>query len=152
MAFDFPSNPAQGEIWTDTATGKQYMWNGVAWAKGYSEPPAGIQHPPAETIPVDPPIDGADNVNEVLTNFNMEIDQLTTDSGQKVAKAGNTEGIMTGFLTLNADPVDTLHAVPKQYVDRIGGIPPGGVAGQALVLDSTGTPTWGAVVEAGNSG
>jgi hypothetical protein len=35
-------------------------------------------------------------------------------------------GVMTGFLTLNADPVNALHAVTKQYADAlIGGGPPG---------------------------
>jgi len=150
MAFDFPSSPVLNEVFTDAATGKQYVWNGVAWGKNYSEPPAGVAHPPAETIPVEPPIDGADNVNDVLMNFNAEIDTLATDSGQKVAKAGNTEGIMTGYLTLNADPVDPLHAVPKRYVDGIAGLPPGGTVGQTLAINSTGVPQWGAIVDAGN--
>lgn len=35
---------------------------------------------------------------------------------EKVNKAGDT---MTGFLTLNANPVNALHAVPKQYVDSL---------------------------------
>jgi hypothetical protein len=150
MAFDFPSNPVNGEIWTDTLTGKQYMWNGFAWSKGYSEPPAGIAHPPAETIPVEPPIDGATSVDAVLRNLSVEVDQLTQDSGQKVAKAGNTEGIMTGFLTLNADPVDPLHAVPKQYVDARASLPTGGVTGMVLAINAAGLPQWGAAADGGN--
>src|SRR6185369_13139326 len=98
MAFDFPSSPVLNEVFTDAATGKQYVWNGVAWGKNYSEPPAGVAHPPAETIPVEPPIDGADSVDAVLRQFSADITQLSADSGQKVAKAGNTEGIMTGYL------------------------------------------------------
>jgi hypothetical protein len=39
---------------------------------------------------------------------------VTTSIGEKVAKAGDT---MTGALTLNADPVNNLHAATKQYVD-----------------------------------
>ena len=150
MAFDFPSNPVQGDIWTDAATGKQYSWNGFAWSKGYSEPPAGIQHPPAETIPVEPPIDGETSVDAVLRSLSVEVDQLAQDAGQKVAKAGNTEGIMTGFLTLNANPVEPLHAVPKQYVDGISGLPPGGTIGQVLAINPSGLPQWGAAADGGN--
>lgn len=39
---------------------------------------------------------------------------VTTGLSEKVAKAGDT---MTGALTLNADPVNALHAATKQYVD-----------------------------------
>ena len=150
MAFDFPSNPVQGDIFTDAATGKQYSWNGFAWSKGYNEPPVGVTHPPAETIPVEPPIDGEDSVDAVLRNFSADITQLQNDSGQKVAKAGNTEGIMTGFLTLNANPVDPLHAVPKQYVDSRTALPPGGVEGQALSINAAGLPVWGAPIFGAN--
>ena len=41
---------------------------------------------------------------------------LTGAASANVLKAGDT---MTGFLTLNADPVDPLHAAPKQYVDAV---------------------------------
>jgi hypothetical protein len=40
---------------------------------------------------------------------------LNFDTGA-VRKAGGNEAIMTGHLTLNADPVDNLHAATKQYV------------------------------------
>lgn len=40
----------------------------------------------------------------------------------RVAKAGDT---MTGFLTLNANPTNALHAAPKQYVDAA--FPTGGI-------------------------
>ena len=150
MAFDFPSSPTAGDIFTDTASGAQYYWNGVAWTKGYSEPGTGIAHPPAETIPVEPPIDGADNVNDVLTNFSVEIDQLTNDSAGKVDIAGHT---MTGALILSEHPTAAspdLQAATKGYVAGIGGLPPGGTIGQALVIDPSGIPTWGAAVEGGN--
>ena len=149
MAIDFPANPTGGQIFTDAASGASWGWDGEKWTKGYNEPPAGVTHPPAETIPVVPPINGNDNVNDVLVDFSADIAQLQTDNGQKVAKAGNTEGIMTGFLTLNADPVQPLHAVPKQYVDRLS-LPPGGTVGQTLAIDSVGIPNWGNVVDAGN--
>jgi hypothetical protein len=152
MAFDFPSNPVSGEIWTDVATGATYMWSGFAWKRGYSEPPAGIQHPPAETIPVDPPIDGETSVDAVLRSFNAEIDQLATDSGQKVAKAGNTEGIMTGILTLSEHPGPTsgeFQAATKGFVTAVS-LPTGGVEGQALTINAAGIPVWGAPIFGAN--
>jgi hypothetical protein len=39
---------------------------------------------------------------------------ITATDPDKVAKAGDT---MTGYLTLNGNPVSPLHATPKQYVD-----------------------------------
>jgi len=149
MAFDFPSSPASGEIWTDTATGVQYMWSGYAWKKGYSEPAAGIEHPPAETIPVEPPIDGADNVNDVLMNFNAEIDQLANDTTGKVEIAGDT---MTGPLILSEHPTaasPVLQAATKGFVASIS-LPTGGVEGQALSINAAGIATWGAPIFADN--
>jgi len=145
MAFDFPSSPAQGEIWTDTATGAQYMWSGYAWKKGYSEPPAGVSHPPAETIPVEPPIDGADNVNDVLMNFSADIGQLQQETGNKVDVAGDT---MTGPLILSEHPTaasPVLQAATKGFVASIS-LPTGGVEGQALSINAAGIATWGAPI------
>ena len=33
MAFDFPSNPLPDDVFTDTATGVTFVWNGYAWKK-----------------------------------------------------------------------------------------------------------------------
>jgi hypothetical protein len=41
---------------------------------------------------------------------------IQTQINSKVAKAGDT---MTGFLTLNEDPTENLHAATKQYVDSV---------------------------------
>jgi hypothetical protein len=57
---------------------------------------------------------------------------------------------MTGFLTLHADPVDPLHAVPKQYVDGRAALPPGGTPGMVLAINPLGTPQWGAAADGGN--
>src|SRR6187399_3672629 len=145
MAFDFPSAPVLNEVFTDTATGKQYVWNGVAWGKNYSEPPAGVAHPPAETIPVDPPIDGATSVDAVLRQLSVDLAAVENDNGQKVAKAAGTEGIMTGILTLSEHPTAAsgeFQAATKGFVSGIVGLPPttGGVPGQALVLDLMNVP------------
>jgi hypothetical protein len=55
----------------------------------------------------------ARNINGVAFNGTADITITATDS-TKVAKAGDT---MTGYLTLNGNPVSALHATPKQYVD-----------------------------------
>jgi len=153
MAFDFPSNPVQGDIWTDAASGKQYTWNGFAWSKGYSEPAAGIDHPPAETIPVEPPIDGETSVDAVLRSFSADISQLQNDSGQKVAKEGGAEGIMTGILTLSEHPTAAsgeFQAATKGFVGSIAGLPPGGTVGQVLAINPAGVPQWGSPADGGN--
>src|SRR6187455_3153697 len=33
VAFDFPSNPAQDQIFTDAATGVTYKWDGQGWQR-----------------------------------------------------------------------------------------------------------------------
>jgi len=51
------------------------------------------------------------------TTDNEAVRKLYVDTGDdaRVAVAGDT---MTGFLTLNADPTDPLHAATQQYVDQ----------------------------------
>jgi len=150
MAFDFPSAPVQGDIWTDPTSGASYMWNGFAWSRGYSEPPAGINHPPAETIPVDPPIDGADSVDEVLRKFSADITQLTQETGNKVDVAGDT---MTGPLILSEHPTAAspeFQAATKGFVGSIAALPPGGTVGQVLAINPSGLPQWGSPADGGN--
>ena len=53
------------------------------------------------------------NINGVAFNGTQDITITATDN-TKVALAGST---MTGYLTLNGNPVNALHATPKQYVD-----------------------------------
>jgi len=149
MAFDFPSNPVLNEIFTDVPTGKQYVWNGFAWGKSYTEPPAGIQHPPAETIPVEPPIDGETSVDAVLRNFSADITQLQAESGNKVDVAGDT---MTGPLILSEHPTaasPVLQAATKGFVASVS-LPVGGVEGQALSINAAGLPVWGAPIFGAN--
>ena len=55
----------------------------------------------------------ARNINGVAFNGTQDITITATDN-TKVALAGST---MTGYLTLNGNPVNALHAAPKQYVD-----------------------------------
>jgi len=149
MAFDFPSSPVLNEVFTDAATGKQYVWNGVAWGKNYSEPPAGVAHPPAETIPVEPPIDGEDSVDAVLRNFSADINALQAETGNKVDVAGDT---MTGPLILSEHPTAAsppLQAATKGFVASIS-LPTGGVEGQALSINAAGIATWGAPIFGAN--
>jgi hypothetical protein len=55
----------------------------------------------------------ARNINGVAFNGTTDITITATDPN-KVAKAGDS---MSGYLTLNGNPVSPLHATPKQYVD-----------------------------------
>lgn len=55
----------------------------------------------------------ARNINGVAFNGTTDITITATDPN-KVPLAG---GSMSGYLTLNANPVNALHAAPKQYVD-----------------------------------
>jgi hypothetical protein len=58
-----------------------------------------------------------DTLNELAAAIGDDanfVNTVTTGLSGKVAKAGDT---MTGALTLNADPVNALHAATKQYVD-----------------------------------
>ena len=59
-----------------------------------------------------------DTLNELAAAIGDDanfVTTVTTGLSEKVAKAGDT---MTGALTLNADPVNALHAATKQYVDQ----------------------------------
>lgn len=53
------------------------------------------------------------NINGVPFNGTADITVTALDN-TKVAKVGDT---MSGYLTLNGNPVNPLHATPKQYVD-----------------------------------
>ena len=55
----------------------------------------------------------ARTINGVSFNGTADITITATDPN-KVAKAGDT---MSGFLTLNSNPISPMHATPKQYVD-----------------------------------
>jgi hypothetical protein len=55
----------------------------------------------------------ARSINGVAFNGTADITVSAIDA-TKVAKSGDT---MTGYLTLNGNPVSGLHATPKQYVD-----------------------------------
>ena len=59
-----------------------------------------------------------DTLNELAAAIGDDanfVNTVTTGLSGKVAKSGD---IMTGALTLNADPVNALHAATKQYVDQ----------------------------------
>ena len=67
-------------------------------------------------------------------------------SSEYVLKVGDT---MTGHLTLNADPVNPLHAATKQYVDTLLLPLMGGNPGEALVKGPA-TPAFGNPIDSGN--
>lgn len=66
-------------------------------------------------------------------------------AGDYVLKTGD---VMSGPLTLNADPALPLVAATKQYVDR-NALPAAGADGEALV-SKTGAAVWGAPIDSGN--
>lgn len=60
----------------------------------------------------------ARTINGVSFNGTSNI-TITAEDPTKVNKSGST---MTGRLTLSADPIDSLHAATKQYVDSVGNV------------------------------
>lgn len=76
------------------------------------------------------------NITNVLNVISSTETELETSISQRVAKAGDT---MTGFLTLHANPVNALHAVPKQYVDSASLLRSGGTMTGYITLN--GNPT-----------
>lgn len=63
-------------------------------------------------------------VNDVLDSVDALRDTVNSDLSDLVTRSGDT---MTGFLTLHSNPINPMHAVPKQYVDdnalfKTGGI------------------------------
>jgi hypothetical protein len=81
----------------------------------------------------------------IITGANVQeaLEQLSDAAGGNtfVELAGDT---MTGFLTLNADPTDPLHAATKQYVDASGAVEPTNqiVFGTGTGIDSDADFTW----------
>jgi hypothetical protein len=70
----------------------------------------------------------------------------TAAAGDYVLKAGD---VMTGALTLPADPTLALQAATKQYVDAVLANLARGQPGQALVMGGP-TPQWGATIDSAN--
>lgn len=73
------------------------------------------------------------NSNAQITE--IQVTNLTTDLASKLNLSGGT---MTGFLTLNANPVTNLEAATKQYVDGIGAA----VTFQQTYNNSGGSPSF----------
>lgn len=91
MAFDFPSSPTEGQIFTP-AGGPTYIYRAPVWELAAA---AGSSLPEA---PADGTVYGRKDV-----------------SWQRaVAIAGDT---MSGFLTLHADPTAAMHPATKQFVE-----------------------------------
>lgn len=78
-------------------------------------------------------------INDVVDELNTIRDQHMEDLNGLVRKSGDT---LTGYLTLHDDPTNSLHAVPKQYVDDNALFKTGGTMSGYLVL--SGKPVIGA--------
>jgi hypothetical protein len=85
---------------------------------------------------------GYDTFAEVETEIGNVSSASTSGLALKVAKAGDT---LTGKLTLDADPINALHAATKQYVDsQVSGVTPGSSTnGYGTRTASTGAPSGG---------
>lgn len=57
------------------------------------------------------------NKTELQEN-NAELDAILSIAETLPSALPSTGGAMTGYLTLHADPTDSLHAATKQYVDN----------------------------------
>lgn len=76
MAFDFPANPVNDQVFTDPASGIQYRWDGVAWAPLAAEPfsiPAQPTPPPGPSTIGDLWIDTTDPIRPVLMRFTEDV-------------------------------------------------------------------------------
>lgn len=85
---------------------------------------------------------GYDTFAEVETEIGNVSSASTSGLALKVNKAGDT---LTGKLTLDGDPTDSLHAATKQYVDsQVSGVTPGATTnGYGTRTISTGAPSGG---------
>lgn len=114
-------NPAWD--WSNLTPGTP-LYIDVATAQLTATPPIAVKVPVARvvsgnTVIFEPALPGGD----------VTIADLET----RVAKSGDT---MTGFLTLNADPANELHAATKAYVDAVAS---GGVENQIIKFQATNT-------------
>lgn len=96
-----PATGNFGDMFYNTTNATMYVWNGTGWStlgeRGYT----GSAGPRGFNGSV-----GDRGYTGSAGNFGYT----------PVNKAGDD---MTGFLTLNANPVANLHAAPKQYVDQL---------------------------------
>jgi hypothetical protein len=128
--LDFPSTPSLNQKYPTTPVAgiPQYSWDGEKWTT------IGAQisnAAPATNLPL---IDATPAVVGVATKYAREDHVHPTDTS-RVAKAGD---VMTGLLTLSADPTANLHAATKQYADAGAA----GVASTAVkTVPQTLTPT-----------
>lgn len=123
-----PADPQIGQVYFDSNTNTLYIFDGFMWV------PVVLN----DGTPFDNDLDmngfkitnlGAPTNNDDATTKQY----VDTGLNLKVAKSGD---VMTGFLTLNADPINVLHAATKQYVDNAISI-----AGGSFVLKSGDTMT-----------
>lgn len=112
MGFNFPPAPTVGA--TYSSGGVTYTWNGYGWVgSGYGD------------APIDSKTYGRKDAawSEAATKGYAD-----TQDALKVAKAGD---VLSGYLTLHADPDAAMKASTKQYVDnKVAAVPVPDISGK----------------------
>jgi len=122
------NNPTEGQLWYNKTDGKVYV---------YSIATPSTARPTPTQVPTWRPVGAAstsqsaervtgelwyDADNTTLNVFDDSIPGWVPISGGSVGSFVQLDGAntpMTGFLTLNADPIDPLHAATKQWVEAV---------------------------------
>ena len=129
-AIQFPASPSTGDIFT-ASNGIQYTWDNEKWT-ALASPPLSHQFlETPKTLTVDKVITantntGAVGVLAIGSGATLTIPPTSTfrtllgrsgSGGSGASGLPLTGGVLTGVLTLAADPVLALQAATKQYVD-----------------------------------
>jgi len=77
-------------------------------------------------------------INKIITYQTLASQLTALSPAQQTSFVRLSGGTMTGYLTLNADPVATLHAATKQYVDSVAGDTP---IGTVVYFAASSAPT-----------
>jgi len=128
---------ASGNFNTDLAAGKWQKFNsGIRWRGSWS---SGTQYYADDVVKfgtssyiADEDVIGGPNPGSFETGVLNVWTPFATGAEGLVSRDGDS---MTGFLTLNANPTDPLHAAPKQYVDLFINAASGGTILGPLVAD-----------------
>lgn len=119
MGFNFPASPALGA--TYTSGGVTYTWNGYGWVGG------GFGDAPADNKTY--------GRKDLSWSEAASKSYADTQDALSVAKAGS---VMTGFLTLHADPDAAMKASTKQYVDnKVAAVPVPDISGKVSKAGDT---------------
>jgi hypothetical protein len=125
QVFNFPPDPAEGQIFV-LPDGNEVQWNGYTWIALGSSIVYPLDIPLGGTNATTAPealinlgaVGEAPNSGFVYARQNTIWEPITGPDSPFVNKNGDT---MNGFLTLDANPTNPMHAATKQYVDSSAG-------------------------------